>query len=684
MGKSAPAVPDYRGAAEETAQASGEAANQQNYANRPDQTNPWGSTTYGTEAYTDPATGQEVTKWSQNQTLDPKIQGALDSQLALTQDRSDLGGALMPRVAEDYAQGMDFSKYGDPNMGYSAEQIDMSYLPQGVGSLTAGQYTSPELQQNLDYSGASEIGQTPQAGEYNSLDLQQNLDYSGASEVGQAPQAGQYTGPDLRQNLDYSGAYEVGQAPQAGQYTGPELQKSLDYSGASEVGQAGNYRNQAEDAMYNRRTSRLDPQFEGRQEALEVKLNNQGLRPGDQAYDSAMQSLGMERTDAYSAAQNEAIMSGGAEASRMFGMDMSRRGQDISEANTAADFYNQSRAQQSAIDLDSGDQQFNEGAKRFDMDMSRRGQDINEANNTADFYNQSRAQQSAIDLASGNQQFNEGAQRFGMDMSQRGQDINEANTAANFYNQSRGQQSAMDLASGGQQFAEGAQRFGMDMSRRGQDISETDSAANFYNQSRGQQSAIDLASGGQRFNEAQGAGDFQNAARQRALAEQMTIKDRSYNQGNQDADRQNAIRTGMMNEEMAQRGANLNEVNALISGQQVNAPQMAGFQNAGRAQSADYSGAMGNAYDARLNQTNASNAGVQGMMNMGGTVAGMFSDRRLKKHIKRVGQLLGYPLYRFQYLWGDWAVGVMSDEINQDAVFKHASGYDMVNYKGIK
>jgi hypothetical protein len=465
MGKSAPAVPDYRGAAEETAQASRESANQQNYANRPDQTNPWGATTYGTEAYTDPATGQEVTKWSQNQTLDPKIQGALDSQLALTQDRSDLGGALMPRVAEDYAQGMDFSKYGDPNMGVSAEAIDMSGMPKGVSSLQAGQYNSPELQQ------------------------------------------------------------------------------SLDYSGASEVGQAGDYRNQAEDAMYNRRTSRLDPQFEGRQEALEVKLNNQGLRPGDQAYDSAMQSLGMERTDAYSAAQNEAIMSGGAEASRMFGMDMSRRGQDISEADTAADFYNQSR---------------------------------------------------------------------------------------------------------------------------------------------GQQSAIDLASGGQRFNEAQGAGDFQNAARQRALAEQMTIKDRGYNQGNQDADRQNAIRTGMMNEEMAQRGANLNEVNALISGQQVSAPQMAGFQNASRAQGADYSGAMSNAYDARLNQTNASNAGVQGMMNMAGTAAGMFSDRRLKKHIKRVGQLLGYPLYRFQYLWGDWAVGVMSDEINQDAVFKHASGYDMVNYKGIK
>ena len=104
----------------------------------------------------------------------------------------------------------------------------------------------------------------------------------------------------------------------------------------------------------------------------------------------------------------------------------------------------------------------------------------------------------------------------------------------------------------------------------------------------------------------------------------MSVKDRGYNLGNQDADRQNAIRTGMMNEEMAQRGANLNEVNALISGQQVNAPQMAGFQNANRAQSADYSGALGNTYDAQLNQTNASNMAMQGLMGGIGGAAGGF------------------------------------------------------------
>ena len=107
MGKSAPPVPDYRGAAEETAQASREATNQQNYANRPDQFSPFGSLTYNTEAFTDPATGQKVTKYTQNQELNPESQAALDSQLALTRGRSDLGGALMERVASDYGQPME-------------------------------------------------------------------------------------------------------------------------------------------------------------------------------------------------------------------------------------------------------------------------------------------------------------------------------------------------------------------------------------------------------------------------------------------------------------------------------------------------------------------------------------------------------------------------------------------------
>ena len=61
----------------------------------------------------------------------------------------------------------------------------------------------------------------------------------------------------------------------------------------------------------------------------------------------------------------------------------------------------------------------------------------------------------------------------------------------------------------------------------------------------------------------------------------------------------------------------------------------------------------------------------------------LFSDRRLKREIKRIGSVAGLNLYEYVYIWGEKAVGVMADEVRKlypDAVFKHNSGYDMVDY----
>ena len=64
---------------------------------------------------------------------------------------------------------------------------------------------------------------------------------------------------------------------------------------------------------------------------------------------------------------------------------------------------------------------------------------------------------------------------------------------------------------------------------------------------------------------------------------------------------------------------------------------------------------------------------------------GEVSDRRLKKDIKLLGlSPSGIKIYSFKYIDSsigkDTYQGVMSDEIPQDAVIKHASGYDMVDY----
>ena len=61
------------------------------------------------------------------------------------------------------------------------------------------------------------------------------------------------------------------------------------------------------------------------------------------------------------------------------------------------------------------------------------------------------------------------------------------------------------------------------------------------------------------------------------------------------------------------------------------------------------------------------------------------SDRRLKTDIMKIGlSPSGLKIYSFKYIdkslgEGIWQ-GVMSDEIPQHAVVKHANGYDMVNY----
>lgn len=97
-----PPAPDYTGAANAQAAASKDLATQQNWANRPNQLTPWGRTVWKTDSSIDPATGLPVTSWTQQQTLRPQIQDALDQQLGLMNQRSDLAGSFMGRVEDAY------------------------------------------------------------------------------------------------------------------------------------------------------------------------------------------------------------------------------------------------------------------------------------------------------------------------------------------------------------------------------------------------------------------------------------------------------------------------------------------------------------------------------------------------------------------------------------------------------
>lgn len=119
-----PKPPDYTAAAEKTAASSEEVNRQQTYANRPDQSTPWGSTTWNSSAGVDPATGKPVTKWSQNESLNPELQGALNSQVGLTRGKSDLARDFMGRVEQDYSKPFDWANLGSPQQRATTQTTD--------------------------------------------------------------------------------------------------------------------------------------------------------------------------------------------------------------------------------------------------------------------------------------------------------------------------------------------------------------------------------------------------------------------------------------------------------------------------------------------------------------------------------------------------------------------------------
>jgi hypothetical protein len=149
-GGSPPAAPDYKGAAETQSAASENIATQKTFADRPDQYSPWGSTTWNTAQSVDPATGKPVTSWTQQQTLNPELQSALDQQIGLVNQRSNLAGNFMGRVAEDYQQPFNWKDLPGMSQGPNATGTGtyqtQSYIPQTTGTTNAPAFADQRQQ----------------------------------------------------------------------------------------------------------------------------------------------------------------------------------------------------------------------------------------------------------------------------------------------------------------------------------------------------------------------------------------------------------------------------------------------------------------------------------------------------------------------------------------------------------
>ena len=142
-----------------------------------------------------------------------------------------------------------------------------------------------------------------------------------------------------------------------------------------------------------------------------------------------------------------------------------------------------------------------------------------------------------------------------------------------------------------------------------------------------------------------------------------------------------------MGSEMCIRDSN--EISALLSGSQVQMPQFQGYSGVSvaptpylQAMQAQDASAM-QRYGIQANQAASNMSGLYGLAGQLGSAALMFSDRRLKSNVVRIGtHPLGIGVYEYD-IFGGRQRGVMADEVEAvmpKAVSTHESGYKMVNY----
>lgn len=137
----------------------------------------------------------------------------------------------------------------------------------------------------------------------------------------------------------------------------------------------------------------------------------------------------------------------------------------------------------------------------------------------------------------------------------------------------------------------------------------------------------------------------------------------------------------------------INVINALRTGSQVTNPNFVNVPQQNQTAGPDILGATQAGYNADLASANAQNAAggnlMSGLFSLGGAAlmspygAKIFSDRRLKKNIVRIGQYAnGLVKYAFDYLWDEHGEGAMADEVEKvipEAV-STVCGYKAVNY----
>jgi hypothetical protein len=704
--KRTPPPPDYTGAAQAQAQASRENLNTQNFANRPNINTPFGSESWTTRAVTDPATGQQVTEWTQNTSLDPRLQNALDSQIGIQQGRSDLANAFMGRVQDEYRQPFDWNSLpaltsaGTPGQLQTGVADYTPGLQTGVGPrgvVSGFNFGGPQMGVgSMSDSVQRGIGQTGLVGgvDPGTAGLATGTAQTPVQSGFDAMLGGLQRGVSPTSVNTGFGSFGGGLATRTGT---EQVQRGLATGDNPALPQIDNtFRDRvATDLM----TAML-PAQQLAQQSLETDLSNRGFKVGTRGYQRALDDLGGRQA----AERYNALGQAGQEAQRLFGMQMGARQQAFNEDVSGGQFANQAANQAFGQGLAANQFQNQAVGQAFNQDVTARqaqnqafGQQFNQALAAGQFGNQATQQAYAQALGATEAANRAAAQQFQQGLAGNqfrnqalGQAFNQNMGAAQFANQAADQRFNQGLAAGN--FANQAtqQAFNQDV---GAGRFGNEAQAQYFGQMMGQADLANRA-GQQAFSQDLAAGQFGNQAMNQAqnldinrMQAMNQAQQQQFGQNMQYANMMNQLRQQAIAEQQQRRGMSLNEMNALLTGQQVGMPQMPRFNASGIAETPQLLNAANMQYQAGMD---AFNAQQQGMANtMGGlsslaSTAFMFSDRRLKRRVKRVGTHadLGVGIYEYE-MAGFAQRGVIAQEVaavRPDLVKRHASGYLMVDY----
>lgn len=196
----------------------------------------------------------------------------------------------------------------------------------------------------------------------------------------------------------------------------------------------------------------------------------------------------------------------------------------------------------------------------------------------------------------------------------------------------------------------------------------------------------------------QAKGQFFNQARQqgadnalRATQHLNDMRGQQFNYNLQEQQQQQTLREKGLQEDVTLRNQPINEITQLLHGSAPTIPQFQPFNaptiaNTPVGQYAYQSaGLANNQYQQQLQQQNAMMGGLFGLGQAG--IFGMFSDRRLKYDIKRVGTAdNGLAIYSYKFdPYGPTHIGFMADEVEKvhpEAVMTIGPlGIKIVNYE---